>query len=169
MYYLNPNAGTLSLNAIDHFAGLVHLALDQGERALTVVRSAQEDCLSNLSRHSQENAPNLSHALGESLKDHAIRFSQDWLDTWISAQEQLIQSFESQAHGINEYLAYSIDKASRATPQEILPAVQLIQETVSSLDHTVTSLSDTAAKVTEGLEESLDTPASRSRRPSRSH
>ena len=169
MYYLNPNAGTLSLNAIDHFAGLVHLALDQGERTLNVVRSAQDDCLANLSRRTKENTQNLSHSLGESIKDHAIQFSRDWLDTWVSAQEQLIQSFESQAHGINEYLAYSIDKASRATPPEILPAVQLIQETVSSLDQTVTSLSDSASKVTDSLEDSLDGPAPRGRRSSRSH
>lgn len=155
MYYLIPTATPLPLDLLTNFSNFAALALDSGEKALNRCISAQRDVLSTLRDQRHENGLPLPAPAAEALKQHAQLLAQEWFEGVMTVHEQAIRSLESNAHGMNQYLAYAIDKAGKATPPEAINALGILKNALASLDATVTSVAESAVQTAEHLEEEL--------------
>ena len=145
MYDLQPATAALHQGSLNAFSSIAGLLLDSGHRSLDICSAARQDLLESL--QADDGAlPRLDAGkTGDTLHRHSLALTQEGLGALMALQEEAIRFFEGHSHGLSAFVAHSIEKVGKGLPAEILPAVNLFQQSVTQLDHTLGHLAANAA------------------------
>ncbi|GBG01308.1 hypothetical protein AZSI13_06350 [Azospira sp. I13] len=158
MYDLQPTAAALQQGSLNAVASIAGRLLDSGIRSLDICSAARQELLASLAQAQPAAAgqpPLDSGKAVDTLHRHSLALTHESLEALLALQEEAIRFFESHSHGLNAFVAHSIDKAGKSLPVEILPAVGLFRSSVANLDNALVNLAETAAQTASQIEKTL--------------
>jgi len=158
MYDLQPTAAALQQGSLNAVASIAGRLLDSGVRSLDICSAARQELLASLGQAQPMAAGQPALDSGnavDALHRHSLALTHESLEALLALQEEAIRFFESHSHGLNTFVAQSIDKAGKGLPMEILPAVGLFRSSVANLDNALVNLAETAAQTASQIEKTL--------------
>lgn len=147
MYDLQPAAAALHQGSLNAFTSITGLLLDAGARTLDICSAARQDLLAAPRQPGEQTT--------DALHRHSLALTREAMGALMALQEETLRFYEGHSHGLNAFIAHSLEKAGKATPAEILPAMELFQKSVSNLDSAMANISKATAQTAAKLESNL--------------
>lgn len=159
MYDLQPAAAALHQGSLNAFSSITTLIFERSQRALDLCSATRQNIFAGLASSHGSSLTALGANTSQALQHHSETLTRESLETLLALHEEMIRFFEGHSHGLNTFIAHSIEKAGQATPLEMLPAVKLFRQTVGNLDSTLVHLAESAVHTAEQIEARISAPA----------